>query len=53
MWFFMVLGSYLLGITAGLGMIGIWLSIGTDETMRGIVMLFRWKTKRWKTKALA
>lgn len=53
MWFFMVLGSYLLGITAGLGMIGIWLSVGTDETMRGIVMLFRWKTKRWETKALA
>lgn len=53
MWFFMVLGSYLLGITAGLGMIGIWLSVGTDETLRGIVMLFRWKSKRWKTKAIA
>lgn len=52
MWFFMVLGSYLLGITSGLGMIGIWISTGTDETLRGIVMLLRWKSKRWQTKAI-
>ena len=52
MWFFMVLGSYLLGIVAGFGMIGIWLSIGTDETLRGIVMLFRWKSKKWQSKAI-
>lgn len=52
MWFFMVLGSYLLGIVSGLGMIGIWLSTGTDETLRGIVMIFRWKSKRWQSKAI-
>lgn len=52
MWGFMVLGSYLLGIKAGWGLIGVWLSIGSDETIRGIVMLFRWKSKRWMTKQL-
>lgn len=53
MWCIMVLGSYLLGLRAGLGLVGIWLAIGTDETLRGVVMLFRWKSKRWMTKAIA
>lgn len=52
MWIFMVLGSYLLGIVAGFGMVGIWLAMGTDETLRGIIMLFRWKSKKWQTKAI-
>lgn len=53
MWCIMVAGSYFLGLRAGWGLIGIWLSIGTDETLRGVVMLFRWKSKRWMTKAIA
>ncbi len=52
MWGIMVLGSYLFGVRAGFGLVGIWLSIGTDETIRGFVMLGRWKSKRWMAKAL-
>lgn len=52
MWFFMVLGSYILGFQLGFGLLGIWFAIGTDETLRGIVMLLRWRSKRWMTKAL-
>jgi Na+-driven multidrug efflux pump len=48
----MVAGSYIFGIKLGLGLVGIWLSIGTDETTRGIVMLLRWKSKHWQTKAI-
>lgn len=51
-WIIQVLGSYLLGITFGLGIIGFWLGIGTDETTRGIVMFLRWKSKRWQKHAL-
>ena len=51
-WCIMVLGSYLLGIKFGLGLVGFWLGIGTDETTRGIVMLLRWKSKRWQKHAL-
>ena len=51
-WSLMVLGSYILGIKCGLGLVGFWLGIGTDETTRGIVMLFRWKSKRWQKYAL-
>ena len=51
-WCIMVLGSYILGLKCGLGLIGFWLGIGTDETTRGIVMLLRWKSKRWQKHAL-
>lgn len=52
MWGIMVLGSYVIGVRLGLGLVGIWLSIGSDETIRGFVMLLRWKSKRWMSKAL-
>mgnify|MGYP002854197770 CR=1 FL=1 len=52
-WVIMVGGSYLLGLKLGLGVAGFWLGIGTDETTRGIVMLLRWKSKRWMNKSLA
>ena len=51
-WVIMVLGSYLLGLKLGLGVAGFWLGIGTDETTRGLVMMLRWKSKRWMNKAL-
>lgn len=51
-WVIMVLGSYILGLKCGLGLVGFWLGIGTDETTRGIVMLLRWKSKRWQKHAL-
>lgn len=52
MWGIMVFMSWLLGIKLGLGIIGCWLGIGTDETTRGIVMFFRWKSRRWQKKSL-
>jgi len=52
MWGLGVLGAWFLGLHFGLGMVGIWLAVGTDETIRGIIMLFRWKSKRWMTKAI-
>lgn len=52
MWGIMVLLSYILGIRVGLGVVGCWLGIATDETSRGIVMVFRWKSKRWQKKSL-
>ena len=51
-WTFMVLGSYILGLKLGLGLVGFWLGIGTDETTRGFVMLWRWKSRRWQKHAL-
>ncbi|MCQ2576766.1 MAG: MATE family efflux transporter [Treponema sp.] len=52
MWGIMVFLSWLLGIHFGLGVVGCWLGIGSDETSRGIVMFFRWRSKRWQSKSL-
>lgn len=52
MWGIMVFMSWLLGIKLGMGVVGCWLGIGTDETTRGIAMFLRWKSKRWQKKSL-
>ena len=51
-WIVMVLGGYILGLKLGLGIYGFYLGIAFDETTRGIVMVFRWKSKRWMQKSL-
>ena len=51
-WCIMVLGAWILGIKLGYGIYGCFFGIGLDETTRGFVMLLRWKSKRWMTKAL-
>lgn len=52
MWIIMVLGSYILGLKLGLELIGFWICIGSEETSRGIIMIFRWKSKKWQNKAI-
>ena len=51
-WCIMVFLSWFLGLKMGLGVAGCWIGIGLDETTRGIVMIFRWVSKRWMTKSL-
>ncbi|MBP5695982.1 MAG: MATE family efflux transporter [Treponema sp.] len=51
-WCIMVLGAYILGLRLGFGIYGCFMGIALDETTRGFVMLLRWKSKRWMTKAL-
>lgn len=52
MWMIIVGGGWFLGLYCGLGIIGFWLAVGTEEISRGIVMLFRWKSKRWMQHAI-
>nr|MBA5587737.1 MATE family efflux transporter [Anaerobacillus isosaccharinicus]QOY38633.1 MATE family efflux transporter [Anaerobacillus isosaccharinicus] len=48
MWGVAVTLSYLLGIVFGLGLIGVWIAFIVDEWLRGLLMLRRWKSKKWK-----
>ncbi|MED3791439.1 MATE family efflux transporter [Niallia alba] len=48
MWGIAVTLSYALGITLGLGLLGIWLAQGLDEWFRGIFAFRRWKSKPWE-----
>lgn len=47
MWGISVVASYVLGISFGLGLIGIWVAFGADEWFRGLTLLRRWQSKAW------
>ena len=48
----MVLMSYVLGIKMNLGLVGVWIAFASDEWIRGIIMLKRWKSRAWEQKAI-
>jgi putative MATE family efflux protein len=53
MWIIGVLFSYWLGFVISIGITGIWIAISSDEWFRGIVMYFRWRSKKWMDKSLS
>jgi putative MATE family efflux protein len=48
MWGVSVTLAYLLGITFGLGLVGIWIAFIVDEWLRGLIMLRRWRSRKWE-----
>lgn len=52
MWVINVLGSYLLAVVLGWGVAGLWIAQATDEVLRGILMILRWRGGRWRTKSV-
>jgi putative MATE family efflux protein len=46
-WLFSVPLSWLLGITFGWGLTGIWVAMMTEEWFRGLIMYRRWKRRDW------
>lgn len=52
MWGISVLGAWLLGVHWGFGLVGVWIAMASDEWVRGLVMLWRWKSGAWKSKCL-
>ncbi len=48
MWGLCVPIAYVLGIHFDLGLIGVWISFIVDEWVRGIVMLWRWRSRAWQ-----
>jgi len=47
MWGVQVVGSYVLGITLGWGLIAMWAIFALDENIRGLIFLHRWNSFRW------
>jgi putative MATE family efflux protein len=45
--------AYILGIHFNLGLVGVWIAFIADEWIRGIIMLYRWKSRTWMTKRFA
>jgi putative MATE family efflux protein len=52
MWSIATLGAWLLGIVAGLGLLGIWIAMAADEWLRGFIALHRWHSRKWTSKSL-
>ncbi|PYZ97407.1 MATE family efflux transporter [Alteribacter lacisalsi] len=48
MWGVSVTISYTAGLIFGLGLVGIWISFIADEWFRGLIMLKRWKGRKWE-----
>ncbi len=53
MWGICVPIAYVLGIHFELGLVGVWISFIVDEWVRGVVMLWRWRSRAWEKKTFS
>ena len=51
MWGVQVVGSYILGISLGWGLIAMWAIFALDENIRGFIFLRRWNSFKWVGKS--
>lgn len=43
--------AWLLGLPLGFGLIGIWAAFCMDENLRGVILMRRWHSQKWRGKA--
>lgn len=44
--------TYMMGIHWGYGLVGMWAVFVMDEGLRGLLLLYRWRSRAWEKKAL-
>ena len=42
--------SYIIGIPLGYGLVGMWIGFALDENIRGVILVRRWRSGKWKAK---
>ena len=42
--------SYVIGIPLGYGLIGMWVGFALDENIRGVILVQRWRSGKWRKK---
>ena len=42
--------SYVIGIPLGFGLVGMWIGFALDENIRGVILVRRWRSGKWRTK---
>lgn len=52
MWLLRVVLGYLLGITFGFGIMGVWIAMVTEWVVRGSVFMWRFKGEKWYSRKL-
>ncbi len=50
MWTVQVIGSYVLGISMGWGLVAMWAIFALDENIRGLIFIHRWNSFKWAGK---
>ena len=50
MWTVRVLLAYVLAFTFGIGPVAVWLAMGADFFLRGVLFVHRWKGGKWQNK---
>ena len=50
MWTVQVIGSYVLGISMGWGLVAMWAIFALDENIRGFIFIHRWNSFKWAGK---
>ena len=51
-WLISVGGSFLLAVVCGWGIYGLWVALAADETFRGVLMILRWRSGKWREKRI-
>ncbi len=49
-WIFSIGFAYFLSVKCGMGLIGLWIGLSIDESVRAVVTYIRWKRGKWKYK---
>lgn len=52
MWSIAVGLSYILGVVMEMGLVGIWIAMATDECVRAVIFIYRWRSGAWKKRKL-
>lgn len=52
MWLVSVLGAYIFAVVLDMGIFGLWVALALDEILRGVLMVWRFKSGKWRTKAV-
>jgi Na+-driven multidrug efflux pump len=47
MWLFRIVLGYVLGISMGFGIIGVWVAMNLEWGVRGLIFLWRFRGKKW------
>lgn len=42
--------GYVIGIPLGYGLVGMWIAFALDENIRGVILLRRWRSGKWRSK---
>ncbi len=48
MWLVAAGMGYVLGVTLGMGLVGVWIAMAADELIRGVIFFIRWRSGAWR-----